>query len=681
MNYAPKINHVLPKIEEISECLTVGEIALLYAKNGWPIFPCIENSNKCKAPYTKHGFKDATIDPIQIKKWWKQYPHALIGLQTGPETGLLVIDCDVRQNGNGIENYKKFIKDNKIGDIPNLLTVNTPSGGVHYYYSYPPVRNPIKHKLTDYVDIKANGGYVIAPGSQLSDGRRYAWVKGFDPHICNLRYPTSGLFKFIQKGPSVESSNQCLESINLNLIERALTFIPASDYQIWLRVGMALKTKLGEEGFMLWDQWSKGCSEKYDPKEQCKKWASFKGNGVNIETIFHYAREHGCNLSELAKEKQDSNCRTSKAEVKQYPAPEKKNALILTNASDVQPRPIKWLWGDKIPLGAFSIIAGQGGQGKSQIGIWLAALVSKGGCFPDGQVCSEGKVIIISAEDTKEEIIVPRLLAAGSNLANIKILEAVKTTDDQGNEVMRPTFDFELDLPVLNDKLTEISGVKLIIIDPIMSFMGKVNTHNLSETRVALAPLADLAEKHELAALLIHHTNKSTGGNAYTAFSGSNGFVDASRASFLVGPCPDQSDSSVMAPVKANWGTGKASFQYRIQSFEIEHEEGTISTSLIEWLGECPYTADEIRGAYQSSDGYGALEEAVEFLKEVLACGSKPASEIKDEAVEQGVSESTLNRAKRKLKIKANREGGSKGQWVWCLPEEGKDAQRCSTSK
>ena len=65
--------------------------ALAYAAHGWPVFPC---NHIDKKPLTRHSFKDASVDPDQIRAWWKHYPEAMIGVPTGASTGIVILDVD-----------------------------------------------------------------------------------------------------------------------------------------------------------------------------------------------------------------------------------------------------------------------------------------------------------------------------------------------------------------------------------------------------------------------------------------------------------------------------------------------------------------------------------------------------------------------------------------------------------
>lgn len=82
------------------------EAALTYAEHGLKVFPCREKDDgdyKAKAPYIAGGFKSASDDPQQIRQWWAKFPNALIGLVTGRESGLVVVDIDVAKGKRGLE--------------------------------------------------------------------------------------------------------------------------------------------------------------------------------------------------------------------------------------------------------------------------------------------------------------------------------------------------------------------------------------------------------------------------------------------------------------------------------------------------------------------------------------------------------------------------------------------------
>src|ERR1700738_2594341 len=183
--------------------------------------------------------------------------------------------------------------------------------------------------------------------------------------------------------------------------------------------------------------------------------------------------------------------------------------LISRCAAEIAPKRIDFTWAGRIARGKHTAIAGEPGDGKSQLSVYIAATVSRGGEWP----CSEGRapignVIILNAEDGADDTVVPRLIAAGADLNRIHIVSAVS----QGT-VLR-TFNLQGDLALLEQKITEIRDVALVIIDPISSYMGKTDSHKNADVRGALEPLSEMAERLQVAILSITHFSKSgTGTN------------------------------------------------------------------------------------------------------------------------------------------------------------------------
>jgi hypothetical protein len=135
--------------------------ALRYARKGIPIFPL-----NGKEPLTAHGFKDATTDPRQIHMWWNRYPDANIGIPTGGVSGLVVVDRD----GDSPDASRMW------DALPPTLEVATSRGG-HRYYRIPKDQKVRSRKLAPDVDLKADGGYVVAADSLHPSGIRYEFVE------------------------------------------------------------------------------------------------------------------------------------------------------------------------------------------------------------------------------------------------------------------------------------------------------------------------------------------------------------------------------------------------------------------------------------------------------------------------------------------------------------------------
>jgi hypothetical protein len=142
---------------------TTLDVALRCAARGWNVFPCRPGA---KVPLTKHGLLDASKDPDAIRRMWQ--PSANLGIRCGPESGLLVLDADGELGADNLHELELSYQ-----RLPRTLTVKTPNGQ-HYYFSHgaADIRNSAG-QLATAVDVRAAGGYVVAPPSKLIDGRRY----------------------------------------------------------------------------------------------------------------------------------------------------------------------------------------------------------------------------------------------------------------------------------------------------------------------------------------------------------------------------------------------------------------------------------------------------------------------------------------------------------------------------
>jgi Protein of unknown function (DUF3987)/Bifunctional DNA primase/polymerase, N-terminal/Primase C terminal 1 (PriCT-1) len=193
-----------PKHREHPRPTTQGrpllEAALDHASRGWPVFPvwwAIEDRCSCgnpdcpkpaKHPIGKlapHGRNSATIDPEVITTWWGQYPEANIGIPTGTESGLVVVDIDPRNGGT--ESKHKM---ERLGNFPITPTTWTGGDGEHIYLQHPGNGHYIKSKseLGGFpgIDQKADGGYIVAPPSNHLSGNQYSWKIGPDTPLAKI---------------------------------------------------------------------------------------------------------------------------------------------------------------------------------------------------------------------------------------------------------------------------------------------------------------------------------------------------------------------------------------------------------------------------------------------------------------------------------------------------------------
>ncbi len=145
-----------------------GWSALDYGSVGWHVFPLEANGKRPDGRLAPHGLHDATTDPDQIRAWWRKVPDANVGIATGGESGIVVLDVD---GSEGLTAWDALMADGR-EEIPSSFLVTTPRGGVHVYLAHPgrPVPNSAG-KLAPNIDVRGDGGYVVAPPSKLEDGR------------------------------------------------------------------------------------------------------------------------------------------------------------------------------------------------------------------------------------------------------------------------------------------------------------------------------------------------------------------------------------------------------------------------------------------------------------------------------------------------------------------------------
>lgn len=282
------------------------EKALSYAKRGWYVFPCREVPSepffdkelgeerflKAKSPYTKHGFEESTLDEQTIRKWWAERPLAAIGIDCGC-SGLVVIDIDVKDGRRGFDNFMRL----NISD-EGALHALTPSGGTHIIYSG---KTESHANIVGGIDLRSKGAYIIAPPSQiLFEGVMTPYIELDNWEREPISLPSDALEKLNVfrdavpdgKRKSGKPFEQTLTHEQIvEKAEKALNRLPqeyCDEYFMWIRIGLSLKD-LGDDGFRLWDNWSKK-SSKYNASACKYRWNKFRPRSISIGTLFYLAK-------------------------------------------------------------------------------------------------------------------------------------------------------------------------------------------------------------------------------------------------------------------------------------------------------------------------------------------------------------------------------------------------------
>ena len=335
--------------------------------------------------------------------------------------------------------------------------------------------------------------------------------------------------------------------------------------------------------------------------------------------------------------------------------------------ADVTPKPIDWLWRNWFARGKVHVLAGEGGRGKSTILCDIASRTTRGEPWPDGSAnAGRGSVIILAAEDDPEDTLAPRLLAVGADMQRIYLVRAAGDPDRT-----RRAFNLQTDLARLEALIREKGDVSLVILDPVSSYLGKVDSHKNAEVRTVLEPLGDLAARLHVAVICNNHFSKG-GGNANNRIIGSVAFVNQARAAFIVTPDPDDNTRLLLIPSKTNIGPMSYGLAYRLEGVGLEVNANMIVTSRVAWdSSPVTITADQALAACSAAgEGKSARSEAEMFLRETLANGPVPQKDVKDAVEGAGLAWATMRRAKNKLGVKTQRVSigmDGSGHWVWSL--------------
>jgi hypothetical protein len=338
---------------------------------------------------------------------------------------------------------------------------------------------------------------------------------------------------------------------------------------------------------------------------------------------------------------------------------------VLVCMADVEPREVRWLWPGRVPLGRITLLVGRPGEGKSFLTTDMAARVTTGSPWPDGSECPAGSVILVSAEDDPNDTIRPRLDAHNADVRKVHLLSAVRRTDEEGQafEVM-----FTLaDVPALESALKSCPDCKLIVVDPIGSFLGgKTDAHRDNEVRGVLAPVARLAEKYGAAVVVVAHRRKSAGSIADDLALGSRAFTGIARAVWHLTRDSENKNRRLLLPGKNNLAPEGVGLAFSIVGTPgaVAWERDPVAMSADEAL------AVENGGKEDSEPGPEpkALNQATEWLAAELADEiGHPVKTLKDDANAAGLNWRTVQRASTELGVKVHRAGFG-GGCVWRLP-------------
>lgn len=315
---------------------------------------------------------------------------------------------------------------------------------------------------------------------------------------------------------------------------------------------------------------------------------------------------------------------------------------------------ITWTWRGRIARALINLLDGDPGVGKSTITIDLAARITTGEPMPletDRRPPSD--VLLIGAEDHLAATVLPRLVAAGADLARVHVVEAVPRLGDPDAP---PTL---ADVAAIERIVVE-RKITLVVIDPLMAHLPSgTDAHRDSDMRAVLSPWAAMAQRTGAAILIVRHLRKM-GGPAIYRGSSSIGIIGAARSALLVGRDPDDPETCVLAHAKGNLAPPPPSLRYRV----IDSD----GVGRIEWIGTTDCDADRLAALpdQHRSDDADPVDKACAALRELLTDRWAPKPDVhNDVRAMTGASERTIERARSKLGV-IHRKSGK--VWLLSLP-------------
>lgn len=656
-----------------------------YRESGWQAIPL----HRFDAESTDRGGRTRRDGKRPVHANWTARPYSAakviscsvaegrnVGVRLAPDQ--LVIDVDPRNGGT--EGFAALCT--ALALDPTIFpTVITGSGGAHYYMRKPADLS-VLDTLPDFpgVEFKSKGRQVVAAGSIHPDTlKHYAW-DFLTPPLADAPEAPAALLQAIRR-PERTGNTIGGGQYSQERIAAALARLDPENFRNhskWLALMMAVHHATNGDGRQEFIDWSTSDPQYADDADVIgRRWDSLHADAaagrITHRTLAKILAENGATdaiLADPAERAADFEAMGEEAaEDMTFEGDDEEPSTGLTYeiAAGIEAEPIEWLWQNRFPVGKLSMIAGFPDQGKSQVTLNIAATVSRGGKWPNGEgKARKGAVLILSAEDDAADTVVPRLSAGGADLDQCLIVNSMVRIENSAR-----VLNLQDDLGKLAEIIRKERGngrdVRLVLIDPIGSYMGgrsKGDSFKNAEVRALLTPLAEWAARLRVAVIAVSHFNKSGNGRAIYRVTDSLAFTAAARTVWLTAEDPEDPKRRLLLKGKCNIADDPGGLAYKIEGVNITPE---ITAPRVVWDGTTDITAEEALG--QSGERKPtAAERAGDFLARLLSDGPVLASRIQELAEEAGYSWRTITRTKAELGIVSEKDGFDAG-WQWRLPE------------
>lgn len=344
--------------------------------------------------------------------------------------------------------------------------------------------------------------------------------------------------------------------------------------------------------------------------------------------------------------------------------------LVAVRADTIESRKVEWLWIDRIPMNKLSVLTGNPDQGKSLVTLYMITQLTRGWAMY-GSISAPipaSEVLIMAAEDEADDTIRPRLEAAGADLSKVHILTTIMQKNP--NKAIPSTereAQLDQDILVVENYLKANPKIRMIVIDPISSFLGRVNMNREQEVRSILTPLKALAARRHVAVISVMHMNKVTDQAAIHRTGGAVAFTGVARAVWLFMNDEEDKDKHMMLRVKNNLARANGGLVFNIDTKAVSIKGELVKQPIVKWIGE---TENDAAGALvlnKPGRPNEKIKGATDWLAEFLSKnGEEFVVDVESFAKRAGHTWATIRRAKEELKIHAFQRDR---RWVWKIPK------------
>jgi putative DNA primase/helicase len=335
---------------------------------------------------------------------------------------------------------------------------------------------------------------------------------------------------------------------------------------------------------------------------------------------------------------------------------------VIVQLSDVAPKPIHWLWPQRIPLGKLTLLVGDPAVGKSLLATDIAARVSAGIPWPDlpNETNQPASVVLLCTEDDLADTVRPRLDAANADHRRIAAITSVKRNILSPLPVPLRTICLLPGLPHLETAIQNTPECRLVIIDPILPSLNLGAPPSNADTRAVIEPLAELAARHQVAVVAVHRAPRNTKGFILERLTAKLA-PGAARTVWALVHDADAPQRRLLVPVRNTLADNVQPLPCYV-TLSKQHQ-----VPAIDWVDEP--VGISTQAALERAAANDHQVAAREWLRQKLDKGPIKAEEVLDDARYEGFSQQTVRKAFSQIQARRARSGfGPNGFWVWAAP-------------